>query len=306
MDAIRLEVIGHAWVRRRLELAVETGTLAQSLLIVGPPSVGKAALARELAAAVLSRGVRDPDRALQLARHRKHPDLVWLEVLEGKSEISVEQVRDLIHALNLAPVESSRRIGVIDDAHLTNESSQSAILKTLEEPNPSAMLIIVAPTVDSLQPTIVSRCQVVALRRVPPDDIIAALQARGVEPDRAQLIGRLARGRAGWALRAEVEPDLVEERQRWAEDIERLARSNLTARFAYAEKLAREPGDQIEAVLEEWIAQWRAQELRSDPAEQHVRVMRALLETGKRLRQNANARLALDALLMQLPEPGVM
>lgn len=306
VDAERLAVIGHAWARGRLERAIETGTLPQSLLVTGPASVGKASLAIEIATAVLSRDARDAVRARQLARQHKHPDLIWIELLEGKAEISIEQVRDLIHALSLAPVEAGRRVGVINDAHLASQSAQNAILKTLEEPSPSAMLIIIAPAADALLPTIVSRCQVLALRHVPASDIAAALEARGVASDRAQTIAHFARGRVGWALRAVDEPELLEERRRWAEDIESLARSNLTARFAYAEKLARDDDDRIQAVLDEWMAHWRVQELHSGTAAEHARVMRALIQTGRRIRQNVNARLALDALLLQLPEPGDM
>jgi DNA polymerase-3 subunit delta' len=199
-------IIGHDWAVRRLRSAIEQGGLAQSHLFVGPPAIGKAALAKATARAVLGRD----ERTRALVDRLKHPDLTWVEP-DGDT-IKVEPIRDLLHTLTLAPVESRHRVAVVNESHLITESGKNAILKTLEEPNPSVIIILIAPSVDTMLPTIASRCQILNLRPAAIRTIEDALVQRGVTGDRAHFIARLSRGRVGWALRAIQDETLLEER----------------------------------------------------------------------------------------------
>src|SRR5262245_21821095 len=132
-------IIGHDWAVRRLQSAIASGQLAQSHLFVGPSAIGKAALAKATARAVLGHDAR----ARALVDQLRHPDLSWVQP-DGDS-IKVEPVRELLHTLTLAPVESRHRVAVIDQAQLITDSGKNAILKTLEEPNPSVVIILIAP-----------------------------------------------------------------------------------------------------------------------------------------------------------------
>ncbi|NJM42307.1 MAG: hypothetical protein HC853_16995, partial [Anaerolineae bacterium] len=76
-------IIGHAWAVKRLSSAIESNQLAQSHLFVGPPHVGKSALAKAAASTLLSRNAKDPARTAQLVETLRHPDLNWLEA-EGE------------------------------------------------------------------------------------------------------------------------------------------------------------------------------------------------------------------------------
>ncbi|MBK8836198.1 MAG: AAA family ATPase [Anaerolineae bacterium] len=200
-------IIGHAWAKRQLASAIAEGRLAQSHLFTGPTGVGKATLARALAAEALAGRAKDPARARSLALAGKHPDLSWLAPDEGS--IKVETTRELLHSLSLSPVEGGARVAVIDDAHEMTESAKNAILKTLEEPNPSVVIILIAPNVDGVLPTIASRCQILNLRPVPRVEIETALTGRGASPERAALLARLSRGRPGWAITALADEDAL-------------------------------------------------------------------------------------------------
>lgn len=313
-------IIGHDWAVRRLQSAIASGQLAQSHLFVGPPSIGKAALAKATARAVLGRD----ERTHALVDAMRHPDLSWVQPDSGGDSIKVEAVRDLLHSLTLAPVESRHRVAVIDQAHLITDSGKNAILKTLEEPNPSVVIILIAPSVESVLPTISSRCQVLNLRPAPVNEVEAALRARGAAADRAAFIARLSRGRVGWALRAVEDESALEERKQRLDDFIDLLGANRTRRFAYAEKLARADSAEIEAALSEWLLFWRDvtklagdgdnTELLSmdyrddiariaeslDPASASA-MLRALAETAQYIDRNVNARLALDVMLLKLP-----
>ncbi len=246
----------------------------------------------------------------------------WVQP-EGDS-IKVDQVRELLHALTLAPVESRQRVAIVDQAHLMTDSGKNAILKTLEEPNPTVVLILIAPSVDSVLPTISSRCQVLNLRPAPIHDIEQALIERGQSSERAEFIARLSRGRAGWALRAIEDDTLLDARTRRLDDLFGLIAGNRTARFAYAEKLARTETDEMNATLEEWLLLWRdvtrvaggddaslvlnadrrdavvALAEQTDAATAAI-MQQAISTTQQRIDRNVNARLALDVLLLQMP-----
>jgi DNA polymerase-3 subunit delta' len=283
-------------------------------------------LAKATATLLLSQSAKDPARAAQLVETLKHPDLNWLEA-EGEGatrSIKVETIRELLHTLSLAPIEGRHRVAVINDAHLVTEAGKNAILKTLEEPNPSVVIILIAPSVDTVLPTITSRCQILNLRPVPIEQITAALQARGVESNHAQFLARLSRGRVGWAINAIQDESVLAERKERLDQLEAMLAANRTQRFAFAEKLARRDGPEVLALLEEWTLFWRdvVQHMSDDPQmplrnsdyQQTIRrvaecstlptissTLHTLAQTSRYLQQNVNARLALDVLMLKLP-----
>lgn len=320
-------LIGHDATVHRLQGQLAAGQLGQSLLIVGQASVGKATLAQALARAVLSQNAVDVNRAKVLADQRKHPDLTWIDAVDGS--VKIDTVRAVLHTLTLTPMESQRRVVVFCDAHLATDESQNAILKTLEEPNARAMMILIAPSTDGVLPTIASRCQVMILRSVPRQTIVEALLQRGLEPDKADLISRLARGRPGWALSALENPELLEQRSRRIDELEQLITSNRTKRFAAAEALSKTSADALEKTLDDWLWFWRdvvrattdtsdSERLRKqlhniDRLEFIMRLsngishtaavsmVRAITRSAQNLQRNARAQLVLDTLLLKMP-----
>lgn len=321
-------LVGHAWAVRRLQQSIEADQVAQSHLFAGPEGVGKATLALAFARALLSREAADPARAAALVDRLKHPDLFWVEPEAGETSIKVEQVRALLHALMLSPVEGRFRVAVINDAHLVTDGGQNAILKTLEEPNPAAVIVLVAPQAGALLPTIVSRCQVLNLRPAPAAEVEQALLARGAVSGKAHLLARLARGRPGWALRALSDDELLAARAQRLADLRAVLAANRTARFAYAETMSKAGSQAARSVLDEWLWYWRdVARAASDPAGDPpagallnidcaesiaevarrvspagaVRATQAIMRAMVALEQNANPRLTFDALLLQLP-----
>jgi DNA polymerase-3 subunit delta' len=204
------DVIGHGRVVELLER--EAPAPAQAYLFVGPASVGKAAVARRFAAAVLC-----PDRDPQCVRRAVtgvHPDLAIVEP-DGRSALTVDQARAVAARAVLAPAEAARKVFLFEEAGLMNDEAANALLKTLEEPTDTTVFVLVAESEHDLPPTVASRSRTVVFGRVADDDISSALVQRGVPSDRADDAVAASGGRPGLALMLATRPDVAAFRQAW-------------------------------------------------------------------------------------------
>jgi DNA polymerase-3 subunit delta' len=114
-------------------------------------------------------------------------------------------VRDLIHSLAQPPFELSRRIYLLDPAESLSLEAQNALLKTLEEPPPYALIILITSSLGSLLPTTRSRCQSYPFTPLPEDELRRLLLARGQGEEEAAARATLAGGRVGRALSLELD-----------------------------------------------------------------------------------------------------
>ena len=316
-------VIGHEWAVDLLARSVEAGQTSHAYLFLGPSQVGKTSLAKAFARMLLCREENRPCgrcRACRLVEADRHPDV--LVVAPVKGSIKIEVIRDLQHTVSLSPVEGERRFCVITNADMATTSAANCLLKTLEEPPSRVTIVLTAGRVGALLPTVVSRCQVLSLRPVPTAQIVAALQERGVADEEAQLLGHLAQGRIGWALEAARDEDVFSRRNQVLDDLSGLIDGTTTRRFAWAENMSRQP-DEIAYVLTVFSSWWRdvmllaagssAQIVNIDQREKlgqwadrfsvatAQKALRSLGAAGWRLDHNANVRLALEVLTLDMP-----
>lgn len=164
----------HAGARQRLETAIAGGRLPHGLLLHGPDGVGK-----ELFAAVLAAGLFCTGRATgltpcgrcaecALSRAGSHPDLHWLRRPEDRKTIGVDAVRESCEQLGMTSMRGGHRVAIISPAHLMTHSAMNALLKTLEEPAPRTLLVLLTARPSGLLATLRSRCQRVELPRPAP------------------------------------------------------------------------------------------------------------------------------------------
>jgi len=228
------------------------GEVAQALGLVGPRSIGKRTVAVRLAQTLncsdetrTAGGCGRCVTCLKIERGT-HPDVQLVERANAKTDISIEQVRAMQPRLALRPLEGRTRVVIIDDAAELNEFAQDALLKTLEEPPPHAVLLLITLTPAALRETIRSRLQPLAFRFVPTAEIAAALTARKVKD--ADGLARSAGGRPGLALRiAENEGGERTPRQAWEQELFTLVGSGLTARFARPQPVPGRTGRRVVA-----------------------------------------------------------
>jgi DNA polymerase-3 subunit delta' len=141
---------------------------------------------------------------LQVAA-RTHPDLITVELPEGKNELPLKLFigekesrgkEGLCHDLSLKPMSARRRVAIIDAVESMNEEAANALLKTLEEPPPHSILILISAGVDHLLPTIRSRCQVLSFQPLAPAEISQLLIRGGLatDPGEAAQVAALCDG----------------------------------------------------------------------------------------------------------------
>jgi DNA polymerase-3 subunit delta' len=159
-------------------------------LLVGPRGSGTDEAARSFAAAAIA---PDDDRVWDLVLRGRHPDVV--EIDPADNQIRVEHAQEVIDAAYSSPVEGDRKAIIVFEAERLNETAANKLLKTLEEPPASTLIVLVTAGADRLPPTVRSRCQRVDFAHLARGTIEQVLTDNGVDAPRADLIARLAGGR---------------------------------------------------------------------------------------------------------------
>lgn len=226
--------------------ALERGRLASSYLFAGEEGVGKRSAAEAFAMAlncvspekgrggISDAGVLDAcgkcGSCVKIAQ-RTHPDFVMVEPESGV--IKVEEVRRIEEMLSFRAFEAKYKTVIMDQADAMNISAANAFLKTLEEPAPMSLIILVSSTPERLPITIRSRCSRINFHPLSPEDMAAVL---GADADEALL--NLAQGRPGLA----TGDDLLSRRERFLQMLRQMLES--------ADKAAWKDRQEIEAWLD--------------------------------------------------------
>ena len=124
---------------------------------------------------------------------RRAPDVV--EIDPPANQIRVEDAQTIIDEAYRSPIEGARKVIMVFDADRLNEPAANKLLKTLEEPPPSALLVLVTAGADRMLATIQSRCQRVDFAFLSASSVAASLQSAGIDRERAEQLAALAGGR---------------------------------------------------------------------------------------------------------------
>ena len=278
------DLLGHQNAEAELRRLFDSGRMPHALLLSGPRGIGKATLAFRLARFVLAQGAGEgmapsllgDDSAVGLAippdsgvfrrvASGGHADLLTVERAYDprrrrmRSEIVVDNTREIGAFLRLTPAEGGWRVVIVDGADEMNRNAANALLKILEEPPRRALLLLVAHSPGRLLPTIRSRC-----RRFPlvplPGTIVAELLARyrpELDPASAAAVTALAEGSIGRALDLAAAGG-VELHRAVLELLTRESGIDPAALHAFADRLARSEAEEAYRVVEALVGQMLA------------------------------------------------
>ena len=188
MADVFAQIYGQTRVRDFLRASVASGRVTHAYLFTGPAGSNKTQAAYALAAALLcDQGGCGSCSVCERVVARRHPDVRYYAP-EGAGGYLVDQIREIVSDTALAPIQSDRKIYIIDRVDLLGTSAANAFLKTLEEPPDDVVIILMGRTRESVLPTIVSRCSVVPFRHIPATEAAAILAQRtGASPELAKI-----------------------------------------------------------------------------------------------------------------------
>jgi DNA polymerase-3 subunit delta' len=256
----------------------------------------------------------------------EHPDLSVVALADDKTEILVEQVRELQHVLSRSPFEARYRVGLLLDFEKANANAQNALLKTLEEAPTQVILMMTVDTVDNLLPTIVSRCEILRLRSLELARLETTLAEQfDLSSTDARLLAHVSGGRVGEALKLQQLPELMETRKQWLDEMIEAMHHDRNHRMDYAEKKFRHGGrEQMRIAGQIWLTFWRDVAMRAsgdnppllnpdyeaeiDQVAQSlglqtaVEFLQTLHQSMEKLDDNVNIWMLADVVMLQLPD----
>ena len=334
------DVVGQEKALSLLQRSLETESLAHAYLLVGPAHVGKMTLALNLAEAVNCEGTERPCSeciSCQKIAGGKHADIQVIDLgrsngdsteSESRVKISVEQVEQMQHSASLPPFEGRCKVFILDGAELLSIGAANRLLKTLEEPVGKVLFILLTVNDKLLPATIVSRCQRVELAPLGTAEIETALANRwGIESEQAKLLSRLANGCLGWAVSAARDEQLLRQRVEVLDKLLDITDAGYEQRFQYVTQLAgsfNQNRSTVHEILDLWLNWWRdlllvkvncndaitnvdrSTQLAGIAVDYTLDQIRVFIDNiqaaGEHLRLNANPQLALEVLMLSIPE----
>lgn len=328
-------ILGHEWAVDMLRRHAARGEVRHAYLFCGPPGIGRRTLALRLAQALnCERPITAGDpcltcRTCKQIEAMQHPDLTIIQAKDNDELpkeggiLKVDQIREIQRTLNLKPYQSPYRVAVFLRFQEANDNASNALLKTLEEAPTHAILILTADNPEQLLPTIVSRCEILRLRPLPIEAVVADLLERGMDEDNARLLAHISGGRPGFARRMMDDAAVLEKREERLNDLQMLLPAPRVEKFSYADKLAKDKDAMRQTILI-WLSYWRDVLLRVAGAETPLvnvdrnmeieflagrlelsaarRVVGEMESALEKMDRNVNSRLLAEVLLLDLPK----
>jgi DNA polymerase III subunit delta' len=247
-----------------------------------------------------------------------HPDILRVE--PAGTAIKIDQIRDLGATLAMKPYAARTRVVIMAGAHSMNSQAGNALLKILEEPPAGTILILTAPEASGLLPTIVSRCQAIPFRPLPPETIRQLLVThQGMQPQEAEILAPSAGGSYAKAV-AMGTSDWIQRRNWLLDQLEKLPSRSLRTALGFAERLSQnrpQLADSLE-IIKLWLRDLIYSHLypggivscdlatrleglaHRDPPEALLAKVDAVEKAQRDIQANVNVRLALEIMALRL------
>ena len=322
------EIRGNTPLVEQLRRSAASGRSSHAYLFLGGAGAGKRLIANTFAKALQCEGEKRPCdscKSCHAFNHGNHPDVIYFQPLKNGKTYTIEDVREqLLETVDLKPFQYEKKIYIIEKADTLNIQSQNALLKTLEEPPAHAVFLLLAERAEAFLPTILSRVVVMKIRPLSAETIADYLMQAGHLAEESHILSAYAQWRIGQALelvddegfremlqdilgKLEALPSMSEgeayllakDLEGYKNDLRFLDIMELWYRDLLTAKSLREEGYLIQRDKKDAI--FRAAK---EPAALLAKKAAAARTARMRLAQNANFRLTMEVMLMDLKETG--
>lgn len=197
------------------QLRISARNPLHAYLFVGPRGSGRWEAAKGFAALILSAGqeLNNAKRVSSLVLRGQHPDLIRIE--PTGNQYRDEEVQILINEASRTPIESPKKIVVADRFHTANATAVGRLLKTLEEPPSSTIIILISENIPDEQTTIASRCMTLHFQPISSEKLHAWLKEQGLDDDAAQTVAMASGGDLHRAIDLMNDPQVNERYNMW-------------------------------------------------------------------------------------------
>lgn len=322
------EIRGNTPLVEQLRRSAASGRSSHAYLFLGGAGAGKRLIANTFAKALQCEGEKRPCdscKSCHAFNHGNHPDVIYFQPLKNGKTYTIEDVREqLLETVDLKPFQYEKKIYIIEKADTLNIQSQNALLKTLEEPPAHAVFLLLAERAEAFLPTILSRVVVMKIRPLSAETIADYLMQAGHLPEESHILSAYAQGRIGQALELVEDEGFREMRQDILGKLEALPSMSEGDAYLLAKDLEGYKNDlRFLDIMELWYRDLlTAKSLREEgyliqrdkkdaifraakePAALLAKKAAAVRTARMRLAQNANFRLTMEVMLMDLKETG--
>jgi len=302
------EIVGQEVAVDILKRSIENNKCAHAYLFVGPDGVGKRTTAIAFAKGLncqssYSDGCDLCDSCRKIEKGT-HPDVELISPREGGLTISIDQIRKLQRRVSYKPLEGNWKVYIIDDAASATEEAANCLLKTLEEPPPRVILILITENIYRLLSTVRSRCQLILFRQIPRNLIEKILKDQyEVAPEEARSLAWLSSGSIGRAVYY-LERETPESVERLREIFERGGSllKDYGSLFQFSAEISRDRESTLE--LLNFLLGDLGRKFVENPSILKQKKIEIVMETLDLIKRNVNVNLAIDGMLLKLLSTG--
>lgn len=322
------EIRGNTPLVEQLRRSAASGRSSHAYLFLGGAGAGKRLIANTFAKALQCEGEKRPCdscKSCHAFNHGNHPDVIYFQPLKNGKTYTIEDVREqLLETVDLKPFQYEKKIYIIEKADTLNIQSQNALLKTLEEPPAHVVFLLLAERAETFLPTILSRVVMMKIRPLSAETIADYLMQAGHLAEESHILSAYAQGRIGQALELVEDEGFREMRQDILGKLEALPSMSEGDAYLLAKDLEGYKNDlRFLDIMELWYRDLlTAKSLREEgyliqrdkkdaifraakePAALLAKKAAAVRTARMRLAQNANFRLTMEVMLMDLKETG--